>query len=249
MSATAADEVPIRLSPWLDPDLISRVFRTAGRVHIPEVFDRSTAARIHRCLETETPWRYVFFDGKEHRELSVASLLDLPDASREGIVALTERAAVSGFSYRYANFRIFENWELGLHSDSFLMRVLEYLNGPEFIGLMHRVTGDTAIDYADAQATLYRSGDFLTGHNDNVEGKHRRAAYVFGFTQQWRTDWGGLLAFPDKYGHVSEAYSPAFNALNLFRVPMLHAVTQLSSFAAAPRYSITGWMRHRPAAT
>lgn len=248
MSATAGEVAPIRLSPRLDVDLIARVYRAAGRVHIPGVFDQPTAVRIHQCLLAETRWQYVFFDGKEHRELSVASLAELEDEGRNGILALTDQLAAGGFSYRYANFRIFENWELGLHADSFLMRVLEFLNGPEFVGLMRRVTGDPAIDFADAQATLYRSGDFLTVHNDNVAGKNRRAAYVFGFTPQWRPDWGGLLAFPDPHGHLSEAYAPAFNALNLFRVPMPHAVTQLTTFAAAPRYSITGWLRHRPAA-
>lgn len=37
------------------------------------------------------------------------------------------------------------------------------------------------------------------------------------------------------------------NALNLFRVPALHAVTEVASFAAAGRYSLTGWLRQRPA--
>jgi Rps23 Pro-64 3,4-dihydroxylase Tpa1-like proline 4-hydroxylase len=249
MSAMVGEVVPIRLNPWLNPGVIARVYRAAGRVHIPDVFDNSSATRIHQCLVAETPWQYVFYDGQEHRELAVASLEELSDVNRQGVVALAERSAPGGFSYRYANFRIFENQEQGLHSDSFLMRVLDFLNGPEFIGLARTLTGESAIDYADAQATLYRAGDFLTGHNDNVAGKNRRAAYVFSFTPQWRSDWGGLLAFPDSHGHLYEAYAPAFNALNLFRVPTLHAVTQVSSFAPAPRYSITGWLRQRRAST
>lgn len=243
----AGDVVPIRLNPWLDPELIARVYRAAGRVHVPDVFDQASASRIHRCLAAETPWQYVFYDGQEHREMAVASLAELADDNRRDIVRLAEAPAAGGFAYRYANFRIFENQEQGLHADSFLMRVLEFLNGAEFIGFMRRITGDPAIDYADAQATHYRAGDFLTGHNDNVAGKNRRAAYVFSFTPQWRSDWGGLLAFPDPRGHLYEAYAPAFNALNLFRVPMLHAVTQVASFAPASRYSITGWLRQRPA--
>lgn len=119
----------------------------------------------------------------------------------------------------------------------------EIFGAPPFRDLMRRITGDDAIDYADGQATLYRAGDFLTRHDDRVEGKGRRAAYVLGFTPEWVTDWGSLLAFPDAEGHVAEAYRPAFNALSLFRVPMLHAVTQVSEFAPAGRYSITGWLR------
>ena len=48
-------------------------------------------------------------------------------------------------------------------------------------------------------------------------------------------------------GRVSEAEAPAFNAPNLFHVPMLHAVTPVSGFAVGPRYSITDWLRERPA--
>ena len=46
-------------------------------------------------------------------------------------------------------------------------------------------------------------------------------------------------------GHVSEGYAPTFNALNIFRVPQLHSVTQVASYVAAERLSITGWIRER----
>ena len=54
------------------------------------------------------------------------------------------------------------------------------------------------IDYADAQATRYEPGHFLTSHNDSVEGKNRLVAYVFNFTPGWHPDWGGNLMFYDE---------------------------------------------------
>jgi SM-20-related protein len=238
----------IRLNPALDPDLVGRVFRRHGRVHVPDVLDAVSAERIHRALVAETRWQLVLYDGVEHREFPTASLAELPETERSRLLAATDAAAASGFSYRYASFRLFENWENGLYRDAYLMRVLEFLNSPPFVEFARRVTGDPAIDYADAQATWYRPGDFLTRHDDNVDGKLRRAAYVLGFTPGWSADWGGLLAFPDADGHLAEAYTPAYNSLNLFRVPIAHAVTQVASFAAGPRYSITGWLRQKPAA-
>ncbi len=248
MSAAAAIGLPLRINPRLDADLIARVYRAGGRVHVPDFFDQPSAERIHHALKSETPWQSVLFDGSDHRELAVASIGDLPDAERAELHAKTDAAAREGFSYRYSSFRLYENWQEGRHRDLFLMRVLEFLNSPPFLELMRRLTGDAMIGYADAQATQYRAGDFLTCHNDAVEGKNRRAAYVLNFTLKWHPDWGGLLAFPDPHGHLAEAYAPAFNALNLFRVPMLHAVTQVAGFAAAPRYSITGWLRRAPSA-
>ena len=244
----SADSPPIGINPRLDLQLIAKVYRSAGRVHIPDFFDSPTATRIYQCLTNETPWQIVFHDGTKDRELAVTSLAELAVADRDRWQTLVDHAAGEGFSYRYSNFRLFENYQNGVHREFWLMRLLEYMNAPFFRGLMRQITGDAAIDYADAQATMYRAGDFLNRHDDDVAGKHRRAAYVLSFTPTWKTDWGGLLAFPDRYGHVAEAYAPTFNALNLFRVPMLHAVTQVSSFAGGPRYSITGWLRQSPAA-
>ncbi|MDP3854566.1 2OG-Fe(II) oxygenase family protein [Phenylobacterium sp.] len=99
--------------------------------------------------------------------------------------------------------------------------------------------------YDFALETRYRAGDFLAAHDDGVEGKNRLYAYVLNFTPAWRTDRGGLLAFHDADGHVAEAYVPTFNALNIFRVPQLHAVTQVASYAAGERLSVTGWIRER----
>ncbi len=125
----------------------------------------------------------------------------------------------------------------------YLMAFYEFLNSTPFLDFMRAATGVSDIAFADAQATAYGPGDFLTCHDDDVVGKNRRVAYVFSFTPQWRADWGGLLAFPDQYGHLHEAFAPAYNALNLLRVPITHAVTQVASFAGAVRYSITGWLR------
>lgn len=243
VSNAAATATPIRVNPALDVPLIARVYRDAGRVHIPDFFHAATAAQIHRSLVAETRWRLVLFDGTAHRELAVPGPFGLPDEERRGWLASVERAAQRGFSYRYATFRLFENYLNGRHRNSYLMRVLEFLNAPAFLELARRVTGDARIAFADGQATMYRSGDFLTRHDDEAPGANRIAAYALGFTPEWITDWGGLLAFPDRDGHLAEAYAPTFNSLNLFRVPALHAVTQVASFAAAPRYSITGWLR------
>ncbi len=247
MSLASPADPPVRVNSRLDPALVARVFSVSGRVHVAGFLDEACAARIHRCLTTETRWRLVLFEGVDHREFDVAALDELPEEEHRDLLERVGRAARNGFSYRYASFRLFENFQEGKFRDSYLMRVLAFLNSVPFRDLMRRVTGDDAIDYADGQATLYRAGDFLTRHDDAVEGKNRRAAYVLGFTPEWSTDWVGLLAFPDRYGHVSEAFAPAFNSLNLFRVPALHSMTQVASFATAGRYSITGWLRQRQA--
>lgn len=49
-------------------------------------------------------------------------------------------------------------------------------------------------------------------------------------------------------GHVAQAFSPKWGALNIFTVPQPHAVSMVTPIAEAARYSISGWMRSkRPA--
>jgi Rps23 Pro-64 3,4-dihydroxylase Tpa1-like proline 4-hydroxylase len=100
-------------------------------------------------------------------------------------------------------------------------------------------------EYADAQATLYRSGHFLTAHDDNTPGTKRLAAYVLSFTPVWRPEWGGLLEFLDDTSQVETGYVPGFNTIKLFRVPMTHYVSMVAPSAMSGRYSITGWLRAR----
>src|SRR5690606_1917921 len=91
--------------------------------------------------------------------------------------------------------------------------------------VVRALTGLHDIAFADSQATRFSPGHFLTSHDDDVEGKQRRAAYVLSMTPQWRTDWGGILQFIDAEGHVSAGIMPKFNALNVFKVPQTHSVS------------------------
>ena len=233
----------IRLDPKTNAPLVRRIFEQTGRVHVTGILDAAAARRLHQCLARETAWSVAIGDEGRSHDLAVASLEELDPEARDELVTGLNHAAARGFAYRYANFRIDEHYAAARHRDSYLMAFYEFLNSPEFLEFARAATGFPDIGFADAQATLYRAGDFLTWHDDDVAGKNRRAAYVFNFTPQWRSDWGGLLAFPDAYGHLHEAYQPAFNALNLLRVPTPHFVSQIASFAPAGRYSITGWLR------
>lgn len=108
--------------------------------------------------------------------------------------------------------------------------------------LLRTVTG-RATDFCDMQATRYRSGHFLTTHDDNAgPKKNRKLAYVLGLTEGWSAVWGGQLQFLED-GRVVDAFAPRFNTLSVFAVPFPHHVSQVASFAPKPRYSLTGWFR------
>lgn len=161
----------------------------------------------------------------------------------EPLCSLRLSEARSGFHYLFESLRISDLVEVGADVPPALQALYDWLNSEAFLAFAREISGFEDLVYVDAQATRFLPGHYLNQHDDAKDGAGRRLAYVLNLTSQWRPDWGGLLAFVDKDGHVAEAYAPAFNALNLFRVPQPHMVTAVAPFAGGPRLSITGWIR------
>lgn len=235
----------VRCADGLDAARIAPVFARCGRLHIPGFLATDVATRVHHAMTQETPWSRVVGSPARHHEFPPGAWEALSDQQRAEVERAVHAQGRSGFAYFYENFAVADLHAAGQHLDSYLMRVFEFLNSDPFLEFARRVVGAPGIAFADAQATCYRSGDFLTLHHDDIEGKRRKAAYVLNFSPGWRVDWGGVLQFLDADGHVSEGYAPTFNALNLLRVPQPHAVSYVTPLAGAARYSITGWLRER----
>lgn len=232
----------LQLNPQLNRPLIREIFRRQGRVHVPDALTPDSAAQLYSCLSTQTPWQLSLNVGQRHLDLAHEQLMLIPPDQRELMSRAMLEQSRQGFQYVFDNYPLYDLYQSG-RRDHPLLRMHEFLNSAEFLQFVREVTGFSQIAFADSQATRYLPGHFLTEHDDDVAGKHRLAAYVFGFTPQWRADWGGILQFIDADGHIAEGYTPKFNVLNLFRVPQRHSVSYVAPAAAQPRYSITGWLR------
>lgn len=235
--------VPVTLNGALDRRAIRRVFERIGRVHVPAVLERSAAEAVYRTLRHDTPWQLSLNPAGRHMDLGVEHIEQIPEPERAAVLQALHEGARGAFRYVFNNFPLYDLYVANRYRDHALMRVFEFLNGAAFLEFAREVTGMADIAFADAQATRYLPGHFLSQHDDAVAGKNRRAAYVLSFTPDWRPDWGGILQFLDPDGHVAEGYTPAFNALNLLRVPQKHAVSYVTPAAVGARYSITGWLR------
>jgi Rps23 Pro-64 3,4-dihydroxylase Tpa1-like proline 4-hydroxylase len=142
-----------------------------------------------------------------------------------------------GFQFRYDVIRLNEK------SAGLLAEFRDFMSSPDVVQVMRQIVGAGDIAFADAHASRYQPGHFLTTHDDHLDTMGRRAAYVMNLTPKWRPDWGGLLQFFDRRGDVVRAFTPGYNLLNLFRVPQAHNVSWVTPLAAAPRYAVTGWLR------
>jgi SM-20-related protein len=232
--STIADVGP-ELNPALDRAALAAEFRRKGRIHIVNILTPESARRMYMALKDETPWRLTLNKGGDFLDFP-----KLPPEERNKIAMGAWERAQTQFQYLFDNHRLSHDGEPYEDPKHYFARFMAFVNAPHFLAFIREITGIQEIVRTDGQATLYRPGDFLTTHDDRYGGRHRLAAYVFNMTPGWKADYGGILNFFDAQGQVEEGYVPTFNALNLFKVPAWHAVSQVAIFGGY-RYSLTGW--------
>ena len=232
------------INPALVPAVLAARFAGRGRVHVPDFLLPPAAEQVLRHLEQGAQWSLVLHDGTHAREATPEQRRHTDERWEREMAAFAYARAREGFEFLYEQRRVSDDRLERAADPSPLARFVDFVNSSPFLEFARRVTGMADIVRADAQATRYRPGDFLTQHDDldRTGRKDRRAAYVFNLTPRWRPDWGGQLQFIGEDGHVDEAYVPRFNALNIFAVPQPHAVSIVAPFAIGQRYSVTGWL-------
>lgn len=236
--------VDLALNPRLDATRLARDYAAHGRVQIADVLAAETAAALHAMLREREDWRQALNSDDRLVELDRGTRAALSQAQRGALDDAVYAGARRGFQYRFETLRVPDEVDARRISADPLAQFADWWSEGEPADLLRKITGESTIAFADAQGTAYAPGDFLTGHDDAFEGKHRLAAYVLGLTPLWRIEWGGLLLFHQADGRV-EGVSPGFNTLNLFRIGQMHSVSEVTRAAAYRRYSITGWLRQR----
>lgn len=231
------------LSAALDEASLHAAFTRQDFVQVRNVLANESAKRVHRALTEQADWNLVFNQDSKHFDMSDAQFRNLASHDMARLQAAIHAQARDNFQYLFNNYPIFDAHRAGLNPGHPLHVFYEWLNSQEFLDFARNITGIDEITFADAKATRYLNGHFLTEHDDSQEGKNRRAAYVFNFTENWRPDWGGYLQLFTDSGDVRCGFMPAFNALNIIAIPQRHNVAIVAPFAGRPRFSITGWLR------
>ncbi|WP_298399961.1 2OG-Fe(II) oxygenase family protein [Sphingobium sp.] len=234
------------LNPTLDVASLSSKFANHGRVQVRDILTRQTAQTVRHILQRETNWGLACQVGTEAplmlRRHEVAAI---DPAKRQALGQSLHRAAAAGdYAVQFHQYPILtaylEQWAPNSPHDF----LLEYINAEPFVNLVRAITGMADLIKADAQATLFGPGDFLSIHNDSHREERWRVAYVLNFSDPgWKPDWGGYLNFLNDDGDIIEGWLPRFNSLNLLRVPQSHQVSYVPPFAPVGRFAITGWFR------
>ncbi|MAK60980.1 MAG: proline hydroxylase [Ponticaulis sp.] len=234
----------IRLRPGLDAEFYAREYEKHRFVQIPDIFEPELARAIEKML-TSLPWRLVYSDPDEG-----VVQLSAEDRQRLGPQGMAMRMqkvmdlATRNYGYCYNAYQMNEALKDARDPGHPIHKLTAFLNSEAFRTFGETVIGEAGITNTDAQATLYTRGSFLTRHIDDGARNERRCAYTLGFTENWMTDWGGLLLFLDKNTDVTSGHLPRFNVLTLFDGHRIHAVSPISAFAGKPRLSVAGWLRN-----
>jgi SM-20-related protein len=237
----------LAINPALDRDALARRFAVERRVQVRDVLTDDSAHALRRLLEHETPWGFAYKGGDKPAKFSEREVRALSAEQRRTIANDVQRTAASGgYAVRFNQYPVLdaylEKWRPGSGHDA----LIEHINDAPFLDLVRQLTGIPELIKADAQATLFAPGDFLSLHSDAHVGEGWRVAYVLSLSDpDWSPDWGGYLNFFDADGDVVAGWRPRFNALNLLAVPQPHNVSYVPPFARATRFSITGWFRDR----
>lgn len=237
----------LRLNGGLQPVAYRPIFQAHGRLHVPDILTPASAQALYRILGGAQDWtRSIHVEEGKDYDIPVADLDALPADERETFERCLADSSSDSLQYMFDTVRISSEIRASRAVPEPLQDLHDFLNGRDFLDFVARLTGDERVGFADVMATRYLPEHFLTAHGDENPLERRLYAYVLNLTPVWRADWGGVLMFLDEDGHVAEGYVPAFNALNIFRVPQTHAVSMVSRLAKSPRLSVTGWIHARP---
>lgn len=238
-------------TPLINPDLDlaqhARTFRDHTRVQLRDFLTPEWAQQLRAALEREVAWGFAFKGQGSPQSLSEAQVTQLSAEQRRAVANDVQQTAARGqYAVRFNQFDILGTYLAKQQRDTVLDRFLETINTPAVLDVMRQVTGIPALIKADAQATLFGPGDFLSLHSDSHKAEGWRVAYVLNLADPaWSPDWGGYLNFFDAEGDLVAGWKPRFNALNLFLVPQPHHVSYVPPFAPQQRFAITGWLRDR----
>ena len=230
-----------RINPDLDLPALAQAYGEHGRVRIYGLL-ADGAVQLHDYLDSRQDWIHLISTAEGVLELDPAQKAALAAERWKEIEAGAHERARTGFQYRYQALRVPDDDELeGCHDP--LTEFARLMQSDAMLDMLRAITGHVGVGFTDGQATAYGHDDFLTCHDDDVAGKNRIAAYVYGLTPGWRLEWGGLLLFHGQADRTAEALVPRFNTLDLFSVPQRHSVSTVTPSATRRRFAVTGWLR------
>ena len=221
---------------------LNKAYSKNGYAHISDFFKENQIKSLQSQLAGLDEWQRVLSQGGTHYAL-------LPDERRvmttkhiKSLEQIAFNEAGKGYHTYLHDHVCLEEARTDNSAPRFLRGISESFNEYDFLEFARTVTGDTKINKVRVRLSRFGPGDFVTANNGNPKGSKRRAAFMVSLNVKWHSDWGGQLQFFGDDGHVQSGMTPKFNHMCIFKVPLDHAISQVSLFAQEKSYKIFGWL-------
>ena len=231
------------LSDAFDAGQAAETYARTGSVTLAPFLQEESAVALHGHLRERNDWKQVLNSGDKLFEFDRATRAGLSGEQSRALDDAVYAGARRDFQFRYETIRVADEDSERVAAGDVLNAFARFLSHGAAREVLRSITGDDGIAFADAQATAYAPGDFLTNHDDDVAGKNRSAAHILSLNPEWRVEWGGLLLRHGEHGQTAEALVPGWNRMTLLRVPQVHSVSEVTRATPFRRYSVTGWLR------
>ena len=223
------------ISPSLDTKKIHHEFIQDGRVQINDIMPIEQIDSIYKVLHENITFDQAVTLNNQAKLLRRKDIASLGQHGINNLMRQVYQNAAKGIGFWYGRAPDSER------NNSILAEFERWIKSDLAINFIKAVTGNNDICNAVIQYTKYLPGEFLTRHKDKGAEDQRRIAFVLHLSPQWHPDWGGVLQFYQQSGQPRDAWAPKYGCLHLFDTKHIHAVTTISPFAPAARYTISGW--------
>jgi SM-20-related protein len=234
------------INPRIDARAVASQLHSDGVVQVKDYLVAPLAEALFDCLDRHTRWDLAYSQDGAGRLIRAEVLARMtPQQIRQAVDPAFDFSR-SRFQFAYNTFKVIDSFLAREYPEHLLYHLADAMHSPEHLAFVREMTATPDLVRMDLMAARYLGGHFLTLHDDVVEAEGREISYVLNLTRSWRPEWGGLLHVTDaSQQEVVRSFTPAFNSMVLFRPPLWHFVSQVASFAAQPRYTLTGWMLSR----
>ncbi|HWK50740.1 MAG TPA: hypothetical protein VNR40_12685 [Steroidobacter sp.] len=166
----------IELRPELDRRLIAQIFKTQGRVRIPDALAPSSAQALFKQLSAQTPWQLSLNAGKRHVDLAHQQLMLMSPEQRETMTQRLLEQVPARLSGRVREFSCLRplSGRPARASIAGHARISEF---PAIPAIRTRSDWPAGHRLCRPPGHQVSARALLTEHDDEVAGKRRLAAY------------------------------------------------------------------------
>ena len=164
-------DMKFALNPSLDAEQIAADLAARKRVQIRDFLGPPSAEALLAHLQDFADWRHVLNAADNVYEIPCDELASMDEAQRVVLDRKTDERAAREFQFRFDTIRVPDSEPQRIATKTLLAEFAMFLSSPSVVGWFRSITGCNEVDFADAQATRYRNGAYLTGTTTPSKGK------------------------------------------------------------------------------